>query len=86
MGDFLFFLGKLVITLLSTLLGLYMLQDPGAVPEMLDAEVGRYWSIPLLLIAIFAWVIASCFMAVYDMAVNTIFLCFCKISCSSGDF
>lgn len=36
------------------------------------------WSIPLVFSLIFAWIVSSGFFSILDMAVDTIFLCFCQ--------
>ncbi len=68
---FLFFLGKLSVSMATVLVGGFLLQPAD------DSERSRFWAVPLILIGIISYVIASCFMAVFDMAVDTIFLCFC---------
>lgn len=83
-GDFLFFLGKMFITLLTSLIAVAMLKNPQYAPGPDDIDVGRFWAIPLILVAMFSYIIASCFMAVFDMAVSTIFLCFCE-DCERND-
>lgn len=45
--------------------------------------------IPILLTAILSWFVASTFMGVYEMAIDTILICFCedkKINATSGKF
>jgi len=37
-----------------------------------------YWALPLIIILIFSYGIASAVLAVYDMAIDTIFICFCE--------
>ena len=41
--------------------------------------VEHVWA-PILLAVLFAYLTAHCFIAVYGMAINTIFLCFCEDS------
>jgi hypothetical protein len=77
-SDFLLFLGKMMITFVTTLIGAVLLQQPEKIPGWDVPDVGRYWAVPLIMIAIVSFVIASCFMALYEMAINTMFLCFCK--------
>ena len=80
-SDFLLFLGKMMVTLVTTLVGAILLQQPSAqIPGWDLPDVGRYWAVPLILIAILSYVVASCFMTLYEMAIDTMFLCFCKLS------
>ena len=72
-ADFLFLLGKLMITLLTALIGSVLLQSE-------SSDVGRFWGVSLVLVVILAYTISSAFMAVFDMAISTLFLCFCEDS------
>jgi hypothetical protein len=77
-ADFMFFLGKVMVTLLTAVIGAAMLQRPQYVGN--DEDTGRFWGVSLILIVMLSYVIASAFMAVFDMAINTMFLCFCEDS------
>jgi hypothetical protein len=77
-SDFLFFLAKIAITVSTTMIGAAMLQNP--IGSEGTSTAGRFWAVPLALIALFSYVIASVFTSVFDMAVQTIFLCFCEDS------
>lgn len=79
-GDFLFFLGKLLVTFATSIVALGLLQQSVVVPGVNEIDVGRFWSIPLILVAINSYMIASAFMTVFEMAVNTLFICFCEDS------
>ena len=79
-GDFLFFLGKLMVTFATSLVALALLQQAVVVPGVNQVDIGRFWSIPLILVAINSYMIASAFMTVFEMAVSTIFVCFCEDS------
>ncbi|XP_022673531.1 choline transporter-like protein 1 isoform X4 [Varroa destructor] len=72
-GDFILFLGKVAVVAASVIFGLEM-QQAG---EMQEMGVSYYW-VPILLGAIFAWLIADYFLAVYEMVIDTVFLCFCE--------
>lgn len=72
-GGFLFFLGKIMITMATCMVGAYALQAT-------DEDQSRFWAVPLIIIAVLSYVISSLFMAVIDMAIDTIFLCFCEDS------
>jgi hypothetical protein len=71
---FLFFLGKLAISMATVFIGSIMLQPAD------ESERSRFWSVPLIIIGVISYIIASCFMTVFDMAVDTLFLCFCEDS------
>lgn len=68
-GDFMMFLGKVFITLFTTLLACWILSDMDDV---------QYWAIPALFICLISFFVAKSFMNVYDMAVDTILLSFCE--------
>ncbi len=38
----------------------------------------HYWMVPVLVVSIFAFWIAHCILSVYEMVIDTIFLCFCE--------
>ena len=72
--DFLIFLGKLCITAGITIFAFFffthrIIQLEVYVPEL------RYYFVPLLLILIGTYIIATCFFSVYSMAVDTLFVC-----------
>merc|ERR1711915_1056154 len=70
MGDFLLFLGKLVIVLITGVTS-YMAFS-GQIPEFRDKIPSlNYFFTPIVFI-----VIGSYFISVYNMAVDTLFLCF----------
>ena len=84
-GDFILFLGKLVVTLGSTCIAFSLLEDE----KMLSGEDTSELSSPLfpvIFVLIIAYAIASVFFAVVEIAVDTIFLSFC-IDCKihNGD-
>lgn len=79
-SDFLFFLGKVLITAVVAIIGSSLLQNPEQLPDGETLNIGRFWSVSLLIIIILSYVIASSFMAVYEMAIDTVFLCFCEDS------
>jgi choline transporter-like protein 2/4/5 len=72
--DFLIFLGKICITAGIGILAFFFFtgriaQAKSYVPEL------HYYFIPLLLIIIGTYIIATCFFSVYSMAVDTLFIC-----------
>ncbi|XP_014669996.1 PREDICTED: choline transporter-like protein 1 isoform X2 [Priapulus caudatus] len=68
-GDFVLFLGKLAITGFTGLIGILIFQNqPGY----------NYYAILVLIVCVFAFFIAHCFLSVYEMVIDTLFLCFCE--------
>ncbi|XP_044269021.1 choline transporter-like protein 1 isoform X2 [Tribolium madens] len=74
-GDFVLFLGKVLVVAATVLIGTKMLQHKEGLQHM--------W-VPLTLAGLFAYFVAHCFMTVYEMAIDTIFLCFCE-DCEHND-
>jgi len=75
--DFLLFLGKLLITAAMCALAFYVFTKDikyysNEIPTL------NYSIIPVLFIGFGTYFIASIFFGVYSMAVDTLFLCFCK--------
>ncbi|CAG9855650.1 unnamed protein product [Phyllotreta striolata] len=74
-GDFVLFLGKVVVVIATVLIGIKMLQYKDGLQHM--------W-VPVTLAGLFAYFVAHCFMTVYEMAIDTVFLCFCE-DCEHND-
>ncbi|CAG7729077.1 unnamed protein product [Allacma fusca] len=72
-GDFVLYLAKLTIVALSALCGYYLFQGTIPAEETLDIE----WALIVIGI-VFSYVIAHCFISTYEMAIDTIFVCFCE--------
>merc|ERR550519_283297 len=72
--DFLLFLGKMVIVLLTGAVS-YMV-FAGHIPEFGKIPALNYFFTPIVFIVIGTYLIASAFFGVYAMAVDTLFLCF----------
>ena len=73
--DFLFFLGKLFITVgVGALAYLFFATDITG----FDNSGLNYNIVPVIIIMIITFFIATMFFNVYSMAVDTLFLCFCK--------
>ena len=90
LGDFLLFIGKLVIVCITFLVGVEQIRDK-------QEKLNYAWG-PLLLPVIFAYFVAHCFLTVYEvnkrktdqspeldpsirylqMAIDTLFVCFCE--------
>ncbi|KAL7019770.1 hypothetical protein ACKWTF_011243 [Chironomus riparius] len=74
-GDFVLFLGKVFVVVATVLIGIEMIQNlPGL----------HHPSVPIVLCAIFAFLVSHCFLTVYEMTIDTIFLCFCE-DCEMND-
>jgi hypothetical protein len=74
--DFLLFMGKLMITAGMCALAFWVLTEDVHTVEYVP--VLNYTIVPILIIGFGTYFIASIFFGVYSMAVDTIFLCFCK--------
>uniref|UniRef100_A0A0A9ZCJ5 Choline transporter-like protein n=1 Tax=Lygus hesperus TaxID=30085 RepID=A0A0A9ZCJ5_LYGHE len=77
--DFLFFIGKLVITG-----GIVVMAHFLFFSNMKDLALNYNSTVPCVVIAIGAYIIASIFFGVYSMAVDTLFLCFLE-DCERND-
>jgi hypothetical protein len=78
--DFLLLLGKLVIVGSVAVGSFYVfsgriktIDDTGAVPEL------NYYFVPVIIITLGAYFIADIFFGVYEMGVDTLFLCFLEV-------
>ncbi|CAH1271865.1 SLC44A4 [Branchiostoma lanceolatum] len=72
---FLMFLGKLVVTGIVGTLSFYFFTGKitfatAYVPNL------KYYMVPIIVVVIGAYMVAACFFSVYNMAVDTLFLCF----------
>lgn len=68
-GDFILFLGKCCVTAITTFASvLFMKNDPDL----------HFYAIPVLLVCILSYFIAHCVLSVYEMVIDTLFLCCCE--------
>lgn len=74
-GDFVLLLGKAFVIVTVIFIGMELIQ--------IKEGVHHVW-VPLLLAGTFAYLISHCFIAVYEMTIDTIFLCFCE-DCEQHD-
>ena len=72
--DFLIFLGKLCVTGGISILAYFFFTHRIARAEKYVPEL-HYYFVPLLLIVIGTYIVATCFFSVYSMAVDTLFIC-----------
>ncbi|XP_076091063.1 choline transporter-like protein 2 isoform X1 [Mytilus galloprovincialis] len=73
--DFLLFIGKLVIVAGSAALSFFFFDGRIDFLKTYTPTL-NFYVVPIVLITVGSYVIASCFFSVYDMAVDTLFLCF----------
>ncbi|XP_053321842.1 choline transporter-like protein 1 [Spea bombifrons] len=66
-GDFVLFLGKILIMCSTGLAGIMLLN------YQRDYTV---WVLPLIIVCLFAFLVAHCFLSIYEMVVDVLFLCF----------
>ncbi|KAF5305606.1 hypothetical protein FQR65_LT07686 [Abscondita terminalis] len=74
-GDFVLFLGKLLVVVATVLIGVELIQKKDGIIHS--------W-VPLTLAGLFAYFISHCFLSVYEMAIDSIFICFCE-DCEEND-
>ncbi|XP_076171666.1 choline transporter-like protein 1 isoform X2 [Ptiloglossa arizonensis] len=74
-GDFVLFLGKVLVVTLTVVAGIYLVQK----------KEGLYhpW-VPITVAGVFAFLVAHCFISIYEMVIDTIFICFCE-DCEKND-
>ncbi|XP_077429253.1 choline transporter-like protein 1 isoform X1 [Vanacampus margaritifer] len=66
-GDFVLFLGKILIVTSTAFAGVVLLNARGDYAE---------WLLPLAMVCLFAFLAAHCFLSVFEMVVDVLFLCF----------
>ncbi|XP_076319239.1 choline transporter-like protein 1 [Tachypleus tridentatus] len=74
-GDFVLFLGKAGVTVATAFIGLELVKDKEGV---------NYTWVPVSLACVFTYLVAHSFLGVYEMAIDTLFLCFCE-DCERND-
>ncbi|XP_067886787.1 choline transporter-like protein 1 [Heterodontus francisci] len=74
-GDFVLFLGKVLIVLITGFIGIVLLN------HQRDYTV---WVLPLLIVCLFAFFVSHCFLSIYEMVVDVLFLCF-AVDCKHND-
>eukprot|EP00054_Salpingoeca_dolichothecata_P014314 m.80628 g.80628 ORF g.80628 m.80628 type:complete len:645 (+) comp20931_c1_seq1:81-2015(+) len=70
-GDFVLFVGKLLVVVISGFVALAWFRSMDNV---------HYVAIPVFLVCVFAYFIANVFFSVFEMVIDTLFLCFCEDS------
>ncbi|XP_059470818.1 choline transporter-like protein 1 [Neocloeon triangulifer] len=74
-GDFVLFLAKIAVMLSTMLVAIAMIQNKEGVLNM--------W-VPITLASLFGYIVAHIFLTVYEMTIDTIFICFCE-DCEMND-
>lgn len=67
MGDFIIFLGKCLVTASSATFGVYLMRNDPSV---------HYLAVPVVFAAVCAYLVAHSMLCVYEMVIDTMFLCF----------
>lgn len=75
-GDFILFLGKCIVTGITGIIGLLMLKR--------NTDL-HFFAVPTLVICIYSFFIAHCILSLYEMVVDTLFLCVCEDRNMNGD-
>ena len=73
-GTFVLLLGKLAVVIATVAVSYEIMRIKAE-----TVYVAHPWA-PILIAACFSYLTAHCFIAVYGMAIDTIFLCFCEDS------
>lgn len=73
-GDIVLFLGRLFVVGIAGFIGYEMMNQPGV----------KLIFFPMLIAVVFSFLIAHCFISVFEMTVDTIFVCFCE-DCEEND-
>ncbi|KAL4708361.1 hypothetical protein ACJJTC_019597 [Scirpophaga incertulas] len=68
-GDFILFLGKCIVTAVTGIVGLLLLKR--------NSDL-HFYAAPTLVICVFAFFIAHCILSLYEMVVDSLFLCVCE--------
>ncbi|KAK3591236.1 hypothetical protein CHS0354_010601 [Potamilus streckersoni] len=74
-GDFILFLGKIGVMAATAAVGIIWLKS---------REDLHFYAIPVLLVCVFSYFIASCFLSTYEMVIDAMLLCFCH-DCDIND-
>ncbi|XP_028161457.1 CTL-like protein 1 isoform X1 [Ostrinia furnacalis] len=68
-GDFILFLGKCIVTAVTGIVGLLLLKR--------NTDL-QFYAVPTLVICIYSFFIAHCILSLYEMVVDSLFLCVCE--------
>ncbi|KNC49936.1 solute carrier family 44 [Thecamonas trahens ATCC 50062] len=73
-GDFVINLGKLVVVVIVAIVAFFMLRGKDELGLREGIEL-NYWAIPFILICVLAFAVCTAMMGLYELAIDTIFLC-----------
>ncbi|XP_039296274.1 choline transporter-like 1 [Nilaparvata lugens] len=76
MGDFILFLGKVIVTAITGSVGLLLIKNN---------EHLYFYSAPTLVICVFAYFIAHSVISLYEIVIDTLFLCVCEDQNMNGE-
>eukprot|EP00058_Branchiostoma_floridae_P023889 XP_002609379.1 hypothetical protein BRAFLDRAFT_86470 [Branchiostoma floridae] len=74
-ADFLLFLAKMIVVVLFGTLSFYFFTGKIVFAAEYVPNL-KYYMVPIIVVVIGAYMVAACFFSVYNMAVDTLFLCF----------
>ncbi|KAL0840483.1 hypothetical protein ABMA28_015727 [Loxostege sticticalis] len=75
-GDFILFLGKCIVTAVTGIIGLLLLKR--------NADL-HFFAVPTLVICVYSFFIAHCILSLYEMVVDSLFLCVCEDRNMNGE-
>ncbi|KAK7073034.1 hypothetical protein SK128_003443 [Halocaridina rubra] len=75
-GAFVLFLAKIAVVVPTVFIGIEIMKTLG--------DLVTYAWVPILLASLFTFFVAHCFLSVYEMTIDTLFLCFCE-DCEKND-
>jgi len=78
-GDFVLFLGKLAVSSIVCIMSVFWFKN-----RMYDGEYLYMYAVPVALVTLFSYLVAHCFLSIYEMVVDTMLLCFCE-DCKLND-
>ncbi|XP_057653287.1 choline transporter-like 1 [Diorhabda carinulata] len=69
LGDFILFLGKCFVTALTGCVGLALFRRDAAL---------TFYAAPTLVVCVFSFFVAHCILSLYEMVLDTVYLCMCQ--------
>ena len=74
-GDFILFLGKLAVAALCGIISILLLRDK---PDI------HFYVVPVIFASVFSFFVAHIILSLYEMVVDTLFLCVCEDKTING--
>lgn len=78
-GAFVLFLGKLGVSCITCIIAVFWFEN-----ATYNGEHLYMYAVPVALVTIFSFLVAHCFLSIYEMVVDTMLLCFCE-DCKLND-